>query len=153
MRHIFAVLALLGLFAGLIFADAAAAQDTKPADENSVQKKVEDAILEGSDLPRDLLVLDYLQCFQGCSDGFRREVCEPLCLCVIRELQKRFAKASYLKLRLQMSLNNVDPQNRILMDRMAITCTKEIEDKGIVINPGKGDDADKPLPPPTPGDG
>ena len=125
--------AILALF--LISASAEAwAQETdqKPP---GMDETLAPAIIEGSDLPKDLLALDYLSCYNGCANGYSDEICKPLCLCAVRQLQKRFVKQSYLRFRLQLSLNNLDEGNRIIATSMAEACTAEIEQRGIEIKP------------------
>ena len=140
---------LLGLVTLLVCATAVAgAQDTKqppatvtPADNEAFVQVIDPK----SDIPVELLAIDYRQCFDGCKQGGIGEpACKSLCVCSIREFQKRYVNKSYVAVRAQMSFNRVDEANRIILNSIGEKCGQEAVDAGLLTP--------EPKPEPKPGD-
>jgi len=144
LRFIFPFMLVLACFIGV---NAVIAQD---GGQETPTDKIESAIIPGSTIPKELLALDYLQCFKGCASNYEDDLCEPLCLCTVREIQKRFERTSYERFRLQLSLNNLDEGNRIIANNMAKACVAEIERQGIKVTPRARDGNEGEPTKPTP---
>ncbi|MFC3053186.1 hypothetical protein [Kordiimonas pumila] len=84
-------------------------------------------------IPKDLLELDKQRCLKDCVPGFGETTCKPLCDCTVAEFSKRLDFSQYLDLSVELSKNDLKPENRKLLDTIANYCTAEIEKAGIVV--------------------
>jgi len=96
-------------------------------------------VAQSSQIPQDLLDLDYQRCVKDCVPGFGEDTCKPLCECTVDEFKKRLGFDAYLDLSVELSRGEISEKNRILLDDIAKTCTAKIEKDGIMV----GEPADK----------
>jgi len=91
------------------------------------------AFAQSSQIPKDLLDLDYQRCVNDCVPGFGETTCKPLCECTVGEFKKRLDFDTYLELSVQLSRSEISPKNRALLDDVAKMCTAKLEADGVVI--------------------
>lgn len=91
------------------------------------------AFAQSSQIPQDLLDLDFQRCVNDCVPGFGEATCKPLCECTVGEFKKRLDFDGYLELSVQLSRGEITPQNRTLLDDIAQMCTAKIEKDGVEI--------------------
>jgi len=91
------------------------------------------AFAQSSQIPQDLLDLDYQRCVNDCVPGFGEATCKPLCECTVGEFKQRLSFDEYLELSVQLTKGEISDKNRTLLDNIAQMCTKKIEEKGIEI--------------------
>ncbi len=104
------------------------------------------AFAQSSQIPKDLLDLDYQRCVNDCVPGFGEATCKPLCDCTVGAFKKRLNFDAYLELSVQLSRGEISPESRILLDDIAKTCTAKIEQDGIIVGGPTEAQADKPKP-------
>ncbi|GHF30574.1 hypothetical protein GCM10017044_27440 [Kordiimonas sediminis] len=85
-------------------------------------------------IPQDLLAVDKQRIMKDCVPAFGEAVCEALSDCTVKEFEKRLDMETYLNLTMQLSRNEVDANNRQLLDTIARYCTAELERTGIISN-------------------
>jgi len=88
-------------------------------------------------IPQDLLDLDYQRCVNDCVPGFGETTCKPLCTCTVAEFSKRLDFQKYLDLSVELSRNEIKPENRKLLDTIAKYCTSELEKSGVTVGDGQ----------------
>jgi hypothetical protein len=101
---------------------------------------------QSSQIPQDLLDLDYQRCVSDCVPGFGEATCKPLCECTVGEFKKQLDFDAYLELSVQLSRGEISLKSRVLLDSIAKLCTAEIEKDGIQV----GEPAKTPAPADTP---
>lgn len=102
----------------------------------------------GAPIPVELLEVDYQRCMKGCLPGFDQATCHFLCNCTtVQEFPKRMAFERYIEISSQMAKDELEPQNRALLDDIAQYCAAEFKESGIVVGPPEV----RQLPEPTDG--
>ncbi|WP_417451958.1 hypothetical protein [Kordiimonas sp.] len=91
------------------------------------------ALAQESQIPQELLDLDYQRCMKDCEPGFGAATCKPLCECTVREFSKRLDFSAYLDLSAELSRNELSQGNREILDGVANYCTAELEKSGVVV--------------------
>jgi len=91
------------------------------------------AFAQSTQIPKDLLDLDYQRCVNDCVPAYGETTCAPLCSCTVKEFEKRLDFDAYLELSVELSRGEISPKSRILLDDIAVYCAGEIEREGIEV--------------------
>ncbi|WP_417460100.1 hypothetical protein [Kordiimonas sp.] len=94
------------------------------------------ALAQQSEIPADLLALDFQRCMKDCEPGFGKETCTPLCNCTVDEFKKQLDFSKYLDLSAELSRGELSASNRSLLDGIANYCASQLEKSGVKVGSG-----------------
>jgi len=97
------------------------------------------AFAQSTQIPQDMLDLDYQRCVNDCVPAYGEVTCTPLCSCTVKEFKKRLDFDAYLELSVQLSGGDISAKSRLLLDEIAQYCAAKIERDGVEIG-GPGDE-------------
>lgn len=93
-------------------------------------------LAQQTEIPADLLTLDFQRCMKDCEPGFGKETCTPLCNCTVDEFKKRLDFSKYLDLSAELSRGELSAGNRTVLDNIANFCASELEKSGVKVGSG-----------------